>query len=77
MAKSRDERQRDAQIKDLMKVPDPMKRGNRMSDVTLSNDAFYREVHADRNVRPIESIQGDFAKCRENLKPRHKGDKQL
>jgi hypothetical protein len=82
MAKSIDERRKDAQVKELAKTPDGRSPGNHMSDVTLSNDAlsndaFYSEVFADRNVRPIESMQGNYAKCRDNSQPKHKGRKQL
>ena len=77
MAKSIDERRKDSQVKELAKTPDGRSPGNHMSDVTLSNDAFYSEVFADRNVRPIESMQGNYAKCRDNSQPKHKGRKQL
>lgn len=77
MAKSKDERMKDAQVRELAKTPDGRRPGNHASDVTLSNDAFYGEVFADRNVRPIESMQGNYAKCRENLQPKHKGKTQL
>jgi hypothetical protein len=77
VAKSSDERGKEAQFKTLQKTPDNRKMGSRCSDVTLSKEAFDREVHADRNVKPIESIQGNYAKCRKYTKPKHKGDTEL
>ncbi len=77
MAKNTEERRREAQFRGLAKSPDGRRPGNHMSDVTLSNESFYSQVNADRNVKPIESIDGDFAKCRQNLKPHYKGKTQL
>lgn len=77
VAKSKDERQKDAQVRELAKAPDGRRPGNHASDVSLSHDAFYREVFADGNVRPVESMQGNYAKCVANNQPKHKGKTQL
>ena len=77
MAKNKFEKGQVQRNKDLMKIPDGPRPGNHASDARLSNDAFYRDVFADGNVRPVESMQGNYAKCRENLQPKHKGKTQL
>ncbi len=60
--------------------PDALKApiGSHMSDVTMSKDQFDKAVFAsDRNLKPSETLSKDFAQDRANLKPKHKGSKQL
>lgn len=47
-----------------------------MSGQSLSNEEFYSEVYADRNVKPVENLKDGYSRGKANTEISYKGRKQ-
>ncbi len=78
MAKNKDEKMKVVETRNLMKSPDKAPKGNHTSDKSKSNKKFEKEEFAKGGKSgSSETLKGDYAKDRKNLKVKHKGKKQL